>query len=190
MRSGDPARSPTKKGSQNGRTQYRRSLDVRHHGQAGFHSLPIQPGTKTEKNEDEDGQEERTVLCCNFFFSVAISTGLSSDCRTLYQCTASIRNLSLHVSNTGYSAHVAIRAVPFKRYAVRIPTLPGVWKLTRLFPATVMSALYTSTWGNPNATKHVLLIHGITASSQMWYRVAQEFASRGKFHIKWLRSTP
>ena len=44
-----------------------------------------------------------------------------------------------------------------------------------------MAALFASTWGNPIATKHVLLIHGITSSSQIWYRIAQEFASRGRF---------
>ncbi|KAI9570441.1 Alpha/Beta hydrolase protein [Boletus coccyginus] len=44
-----------------------------------------------------------------------------------------------------------------------------------------MAALSTSTWGDPTSTKHVLLIHGITCSSQFWHRIAQEFASRGYF---------
>ena len=48
-----------------------------------------------------------------------------------------------------------------------------------------MAALSASTWGDPTATKRVLLIHGITASSQCWYRIAQEFASRGKFHTEY-----
>ncbi|KAF8447498.1 Alpha/Beta hydrolase protein [Boletus edulis BED1] len=46
-----------------------------------------------------------------------------------------------------------------------------------------MATLSTSTWGDPSATKHVLLIHGITSSSQCWYRIAHEFASRGYFVI-------
>jgi len=45
-----------------------------------------------------------------------------------------------------------------------------------------MAALSTSTWGDPAATKHVLLIHGITFSSRFWHHIAQKFASRGKFH--------
>jgi len=45
-----------------------------------------------------------------------------------------------------------------------------------------MATLSASTWGDPTATKHVLLIHGITCSSRFWHRIAQEFASRGKFH--------
>ena len=45
-----------------------------------------------------------------------------------------------------------------------------------------MAGLSTSTWGDPAATKHVLLIHGIMGSSRSWHRIAQEFASRGKFH--------
>ncbi|KAF8442487.1 alpha beta-hydrolase [Boletus edulis BED1] len=44
-----------------------------------------------------------------------------------------------------------------------------------------MATLYTSTWGDPTAIKHVLLIHGMMASSQTWHRIAQEFASRGYF---------
>ncbi|KAG6373355.1 hypothetical protein JVT61DRAFT_6502 [Boletus reticuloceps] len=44
-----------------------------------------------------------------------------------------------------------------------------------------MATLCTSTWGDPTAIKHVLLIHGMTASSQTWHRIAQEFASRGNF---------
>ncbi|KAI9570440.1 Alpha/Beta hydrolase protein, partial [Boletus coccyginus] len=44
-----------------------------------------------------------------------------------------------------------------------------------------MVALSTSTWGDPAATKHVLLIHGIMGSSRSWHRIAQEFASRGYF---------
>ncbi|KIJ60854.1 hypothetical protein HYDPIDRAFT_116719 [Hydnomerulius pinastri MD-312] len=41
------------------------------------------------------------------------------------------------------------------------------------------TALSASTWGPPTAIKHVLLIHGLTSSSQVWYRVAQDFAARG-----------
>ncbi|KAG9313503.1 hypothetical protein JVU11DRAFT_5829 [Chiua virens] len=46
-----------------------------------------------------------------------------------------------------------------------------------------MAALFASTWGDPNATKRVLLIHGLAASSRTWHQVAPEFASQGKFHL-------
>ncbi|KAH0828839.1 Alpha/Beta hydrolase protein [Lanmaoa asiatica] len=46
-----------------------------------------------------------------------------------------------------------------------------------------MAALCASTWGDPAATKHVLLIHGLTGSSQTWHRIAQELASRRYFVI-------
>jgi len=39
----------------------------------------------------------------------------------------------------------------------------------------------SSTWGYPTASKHVLLLHGLTGSSQFWDRVAQDLASRGYF---------
>ncbi|KAF8552307.1 alpha/beta-hydrolase, partial [Imleria badia] len=34
-----------------------------------------------------------------------------------------------------------------------------------------------TTWGDPNATKHVLLLHGLTSSSHTWYRIAQDALS-------------
>lgn len=37
-----------------------------------------------------------------------------------------------------------------------------------------------TTWGNPTASKRVLLIHGFTGFSQLWNRLAHDFASRGK----------
>ncbi|KAG9308886.1 Alpha/Beta hydrolase protein [Chiua virens] len=33
-----------------------------------------------------------------------------------------------------------------------------------------MTALFASTWGNPNATKRVLLIHGLSVSSTTWHQ--------------------
>ncbi|KAG9313239.1 hypothetical protein JVU11DRAFT_6701 [Chiua virens] len=46
-----------------------------------------------------------------------------------------------------------------------------------------MAAMFASTWGNPNAPKRVLMLHGVTGSSTAWYLVAPEFASRGKSHL-------
>ncbi|KAH7923376.1 alpha/beta-hydrolase [Leucogyrophana mollusca] len=36
-------------------------------------------------------------------------------------------------------------------------------------------------WGSPSATKHALLIHGLTSSSGCWFRVAQALADEGYF---------
>ncbi|KAF8120359.1 Alpha/Beta hydrolase protein [Boletus edulis] len=38
-----------------------------------------------------------------------------------------------------------------------------------------------TTWGSPTATKHVLLIHGLTSSSHTWHGVASAFAAQGYF---------
>jgi len=40
-----------------------------------------------------------------------------------------------------------------------------------------------STWGNPNSTKRVLLLHALTSSSHSWHRIAPEFVSQGYFVI-------
>ncbi|KAF9247197.1 Alpha/Beta hydrolase protein [Melanogaster broomeanus] len=34
-------------------------------------------------------------------------------------------------------------------------------------------------WGSPTATKHALLIHGLTSSSHIWHRVASSLAAQG-----------
>ncbi|KAF8124817.1 Alpha/Beta hydrolase protein [Boletus edulis] len=36
-----------------------------------------------------------------------------------------------------------------------------------------------TTWGSPTATKHALLIHGLTSSSHTWHRVASLLAAQG-----------
>ncbi|KAH0833462.1 Alpha/Beta hydrolase protein [Lanmaoa asiatica] len=36
-----------------------------------------------------------------------------------------------------------------------------------------------TTWGSPTATKHALLIHGLTSSSHTWRRVASSLAAQG-----------
>ncbi|KAG8221769.1 Alpha/Beta hydrolase protein [Butyriboletus roseoflavus] len=46
-----------------------------------------------------------------------------------------------------------------------------------------MTTLSALTWGDPTATRHVLLIHGLTSSAQSWYRIAQAFASRGRARL-------
>ncbi|KAF8120350.1 Alpha/Beta hydrolase protein [Boletus edulis] len=38
-----------------------------------------------------------------------------------------------------------------------------------------------TTWGSPTATKHALLIHGLTSSSHTWHRVASSLAAQGYF---------
>ncbi|KIJ16041.1 hypothetical protein PAXINDRAFT_168674, partial [Paxillus involutus ATCC 200175] len=40
-------------------------------------------------------------------------------------------------------------------------------------------ALFVSRWGDPNATKHALLIHGLTSSSGTWTRIAQGLVAAG-----------
>ncbi|KAH7920800.1 alpha/beta-hydrolase [Leucogyrophana mollusca] len=42
--------------------------------------------------------------------------------------------------------------------------------------ATISSA---ARWGSPTATKHALLIHGLTSSSHTWHKVAQGLAAQG-----------
>lgn len=38
-----------------------------------------------------------------------------------------------------------------------------------------------TTWGSPTATKHALLIHGLTSSSHTWHRVASSLAAHGMY---------
>ncbi|KAG9315424.1 Alpha/Beta hydrolase protein [Chiua virens] len=38
-----------------------------------------------------------------------------------------------------------------------------------------------TTWGSPSATKHALLLHGLTSSSHTWYRVGASLAAKGYF---------
>ncbi|KAH7906886.1 Alpha/Beta hydrolase protein [Hygrophoropsis aurantiaca] len=38
-------------------------------------------------------------------------------------------------------------------------------------------------WGSPAATKHALLIHGLTSSSGCWFRIAQQLAVEGYFVV-------
>ncbi|KAG9315423.1 Alpha/Beta hydrolase protein [Chiua virens] len=38
-----------------------------------------------------------------------------------------------------------------------------------------------TTWGSPSATKHALLLHGLTSSSHTWYRVGCSLAAKGYF---------
>ncbi|KAF9219106.1 alpha/beta-hydrolase [Gyrodon lividus] len=40
-------------------------------------------------------------------------------------------------------------------------------------------APFVSRWGDPNAAKHALLIHGLTSSSGSWTRIAQSLAAKG-----------
>ncbi|KIK81360.1 hypothetical protein PAXRUDRAFT_156276 [Paxillus rubicundulus Ve08.2h10] len=40
-------------------------------------------------------------------------------------------------------------------------------------------ALFVSRWGDPNAGKHALLIHGLTSSSGTWTRIAQGLTAEG-----------
>ena len=37
-----------------------------------------------------------------------------------------------------------------------------------------------TTWGSPTATKHALLIHGLSSSSHTWHRVASSLAAQGR----------
>ncbi|KAH7915499.1 Alpha/Beta hydrolase protein [Hygrophoropsis aurantiaca] len=45
--------------------------------------------------------------------------------------------------------------------------------------STTPTAFAGSVWTSPHASKHALLIHGLTSSSQAWYSVANELAARG-----------
>ncbi|KAH7929183.1 alpha beta-hydrolase [Leucogyrophana mollusca] len=47
---------------------------------------------------------------------------------------------------------------------------------------TTRTAFAGSVWSSPHASKHALLIHGITSSSQTWYSVANSLAARG-YHV-------
>ncbi|KAN0092628.1 Alpha/Beta hydrolase fold [Tylopilus felleus] len=43
----------------------------------------------------------------------------------------------------------------------------------------MINVLSATTWGSPTATKHALLIHGLTSSSHTWHRVASLLAAQG-----------
>jgi hypothetical protein len=47
-------------------------------------------------------------------------------------------------------------------------------------PTIMTSVPSATTWGSPTATKHALLIHGLTSSSHTWHRVASSLAAQGK----------
>ena len=43
-----------------------------------------------------------------------------------------------------------------------------------------------TTWGSPTATKHALLIHGLSSSSHTWHRVASSLAAQGTIRSLYL----
>ncbi|KAF8556536.1 alpha/beta-hydrolase [Imleria badia] len=45
----------------------------------------------------------------------------------------------------------------------------------------MISVPSAATWGPPTATKHALLIHGLTSSSHTWHRVAASLVAEGYF---------
>ena len=68
------------------------------------------------------------------------------------------------------SFYFSARPVPNERYR------------SLLFTTIMTSVPSATTWGSPTATKHALLIHGLTSSSHTWHRVASSLAAQGKTH--------